>query len=85
MIQVDGMIDRHAFTRLTSPTRPTCLHRQRGPEDRPKADLSGRPIEPRRSIDAVAIDQRERFVAERVRLFDERFGQRCTFQEAEGR
>ena len=33
-------------------------------------------MEPRRAVDAVAIEQRERGIAERRRALDERLGQR---------
>jgi hypothetical protein len=41
-------------------------------------------VEPRRAVDAVAIDERERRVAQRRRAFHERLGQRRRLEEAEG-
>jgi hypothetical protein len=38
----------------------------------------------RRARDAVAIEQRDRGIAERRRSIDERFRQRCGAQETEG-
>jgi hypothetical protein len=40
-------------------------------------------VEPRGAVHAVAIQQRERRVAERRRALDERFGQRCALQKTE--
>jgi len=42
-------------------------------------------MEPRRAVDAVAIEQRERGVAERGGAIDERFGQRRAVEERERR
>jgi hypothetical protein len=41
-------------------------------------------MNPRRTVDAVAIEQRERRVAEFRRALDERFGQRGALKKAEG-
>ena len=41
-------------------------------------------MEARRAVDAVAIEQRERRIAELGGALDERFGQRRALQKAEG-
>ena len=41
-------------------------------------------MKPRRAVDAVAIEQRERRIAERGRAIDERFGQRGAVEKGEG-
>ena len=42
-------------------------------------------VKARRAVDAVAIEQRERRIAELRRAIDERFGQRRALQKAERR
>ena len=42
-------------------------------------------MESRRAVHAIGVEQRERGIAERGRALDERFGQRRSLQEAEGR
>ena len=67
------------------PCATARLHRHFGPDERAEAGLAGRLVEPRRAVDAVAVEQRQGVVAERARLLDERLGQRRTVEEGESR
>jgi hypothetical protein len=42
-------------------------------------------MEARGAVDAISVEQRERWIAERRRALDERFGQRGALKKAEGR
>ena len=45
----------------------------------------GRLMEPRRAVDAVGVEERQRRIAERRRPLDERFGQRSSLEKTESR
>src|SRR5207247_4090070 len=55
-----------------------------GPDQRPDAGAARGREEARRAVDAAAVRERERVVAERGRLIDQVLGQRGAGEEAEG-
>src|SRR5258707_298685 len=65
---------------LPSPPR---LDRQFRADDRPEPGATRGFMKARRTVHAVAIEERERGVAEQRRAIDERFGQRCALKKAE--
>ena len=75
-------------------SRPSCLsrpsrlsrptNRQLRANDRADADGERSLVKARRAVHAVAIEQRERGIAERRRAIDERFGKRRALEKAEG-
>ena len=75
---------RSGGTRRSGPShRP--LRRQFGADDWCNAGGGRRFVEARRAVDAVAIEERERGIAERGGTVDERFRQRRALQKAERR
>src|SRR5262249_41933765 len=64
-------------------TRPG--NRQLGADDRAQTGGRRRFVKARQPVDAIAIDQRERRVAELRRAIDERLRQRRALQKTEGR
>ena len=59
-------------------------HRQLRADDRLDAGALRGEVKARRAVDAVAIEQRERRIAERRGAVDERFGQRGAVEKREG-
>ena len=77
------MDDGRAATGDRRPPAPTG-NRQLGADDRLDARAFRGQVKPRRAVDAVAIEQRERRIPERRRALDERFGQRGAVEERKG-
>src|SRR4029453_4010071 len=63
---------------------PTRFNGELGADERLQSGGERRLMKARRARDAVAIEQRDRRIAERRGSIDERFRQRCGTQEAEG-
>jgi hypothetical protein len=64
---------------------PTAyFHRQFHPHNRPDPCGESGLVETGDAVDAVAIDERHRRVAQLRRTIDERFGQRGSLEKAEG-
>ncbi len=59
--------------------------RQFAPDDRRDPGRRRRLMKPRRAVDSVAIEQRERWIVERGRTVDERLGRRRPVEERERR
>jgi hypothetical protein len=58
--------------------------RQFGPDDRLQTGTFRRKMEARRAVDAVAIEQRERRIAERGGAVDQRLGERRAVEKRKG-
>ena len=57
-------------------TCPTCPDRQFRSNNRAEARCGGGLVEPRRAVDAVAIEERDGGIAEIGGTIDDRFGKR---------
>ena len=73
-----------SLTCLPAADLPTCRDRQLRADDRPDAGRERGLVKARRAVDAVAIEQRERRIAELGGAIDERFGQRRALEKTEG-
>src|SRR5439155_12066990 len=84
----DGLDGRdRSFLRalfLSCLSRLSCPNRQFRSNDRTDSGRERRLVKARRAVHAVAIEQRERGIAERRRAIDERFGKRRALEKAEG-
>ena len=65
-------------------TRQSAGHRQLRADDRLDAGALRGEVKARRAVDAVAIEQRERRIAERRGAVDQRFGQRGAVEKRKG-
>ena len=86
-----GQRSRGSARRLAADRRDRCRSRRRaagdrqlGADDRLEAGALGGEVKARRAVDAVAIEQRQRRIAERRRALDQRFGQRRAVEKRKG-